>query len=90
MSEWFKLCNMKINEDGTQNIYISHRIRPPESLLTLNGRNTSFVNYKKYLGVVSDKKITWRLHITMEAKAFRAFIRTYSLSKSKCLALTLN
>jgi hypothetical protein len=30
----------------------------------------------KYLGVIFDKRITWRLHIEMiEAKAFRTFIR---------------
>jgi DUF2075 family protein len=37
----------------------------------------------KYLGVIFDKKVTWRLHIEMiEAKAFRIFIRIYSLFKS--------
>jgi hypothetical protein len=46
----------------------------PESLLTLNGRNIPFVNNVKYLGVIFDKRITWRLHIEMiEAKAFRTF-----------------
>jgi hypothetical protein len=30
-----------------------------------------------------DKRITWRMHIEMtEAKAFRTFIRIYSLCKS--------
>jgi hypothetical protein len=64
--------------------YFSHRIRAPESLLTLNGRNIPFVNNVKYLGVIFDERITWRLHIDMiEAKAFRTFIRTYSLFKSE-------
>jgi hypothetical protein len=36
----------------------------------LNRRNISFVNPVKYLGVIFDKKITWRLHIKIiEAKA---------------------
>jgi hypothetical protein len=44
--------------------------------------NIPFVNSVKYLGVSFDKKITWRLHIEMmEAKAFRTFIRVYSLFK---------
>jgi hypothetical protein len=57
------------------------------SLLTLNGRNIPFVNNVKHPGVIVDKKITWKTHhIKMiEAKAFRAFIRTYSLFKSKPL-----
>jgi hypothetical protein len=49
----------------------------------LNGQNISFVNHVKYLGVVCDKRIAWRLHIEMiEAKAFRMFIRIYSLFRS--------
>jgi hypothetical protein len=41
----------------------------------------------KYLGVVFAKRITWRLHIeTIEAKAFRTFIRIYSLFKSERLS----
>jgi hypothetical protein len=41
----------------------------------------------KYLGVIFDEKVTWRLHIEMiEAKAFRTFIRVYSLFKSERLS----
>jgi hypothetical protein len=62
-------------------------IRPPESLLTLNGWNIPFVNNVKYLDVIFDKKITQRPHIEMiEAKAFRTFIRVYSLFKSERLS----
>jgi hypothetical protein len=63
----------------TQAFYFSHRLRPPEAYLTLNRRNIPFVNHVKYLGVLFDKRITWRLHIEMiEAKAFRTFIRICS------------
>jgi hypothetical protein len=66
----------------------SHSRRPPVSPhLTLNGRDIPFVNSIKYLGVIFDKRITWRLHIQMiEAKAFRTFIRVYSLFKSERLS----
>jgi hypothetical protein len=48
----------------------------------LNGRNIPFVNHVKYLGVIFDNRITWRLHLEMiEAKAFRTFTRIYSLFK---------
>jgi hypothetical protein len=58
-----------------RDIHVSHRLRPPEAHLTLNGQNIPFVNHVKYLGVIFDKGITWRLHIEMiEAKAFRIFI----------------
>jgi hypothetical protein len=62
----------------TQAIYFSHILRPPEAHLTLNGRNIPSVIHVKHLGVIFDKRITWRLHIEMtEAKAFRTFIRIY-------------
>jgi hypothetical protein len=63
-------------------VYFSRSSRPPEFCLTLNGRNIPFVG----VGVVFDKKVTWRLHIEMmEAKALRTFIRIYSLFKSERL-----
>jgi hypothetical protein len=60
------------------------------SHLTLTGRNIPFVNSAKYLGVIFDKKVTWRLHIEMnEAKAFSTFIRLYSLFKSERLSANI-
>jgi hypothetical protein len=38
-----------------------------------------FVNSVKYLGIIFDKRMTWRLHTEkIEAKAFRTFIIPYS------------
>jgi hypothetical protein len=63
---------------------------PPEAQLTLNGRNIPFVCHMKYLGVLFDKMILWRLHIEMiEAEAFRTFIRIYSLFKSDLLSTNI-
>jgi hypothetical protein len=74
----------QINADKTRGIYFSRSRRPPESHLTLNGRDIPFVYIIKYLGVIFDKKGTWRLHIEMiEAKASRTFIRIYSLFNSE-------
>jgi hypothetical protein len=45
------------------------------------------VNDVKYLGVIFDKELTWRLHVEIiEAKAFRTFVRIYSLFKSEDLS----
>jgi hypothetical protein len=45
------------------------------------------VNSVKYLGVIFDRKVTSRLHIEIiEAKAFRTFIRFYSLFISDTLS----
>jgi hypothetical protein len=81
---------MKINEDKIQTIYFSHRIRPPEAHLTVNGRNITFVNHVKYFGVIFDKRITGRLHIEIiEAKVFRTFIRIYTLFKCERLSANI-
>jgi hypothetical protein len=78
---------MKINEGKTQAIYVSRRRRMPEDDLQPNGRNIPFVNSAKYLGVISDRRMTWRLHIEKtSAKAFGTYIRTYSIFKSKHLS----
>jgi hypothetical protein len=63
METWCERWNIKINEDKTRRIYFSRSRRPSESPLTLNGRNIPLVNSVKYLGVIFDKKVTWRLHI---------------------------
>jgi len=56
MESWCERWNLKINEDKTQAIYFSHRRRPVEAFLTLKGRQVSFVNNVKYVGVIFDKK----------------------------------
>jgi hypothetical protein len=87
METWCERWNIKINKEKTRGIYFSHSHRPPESHLTLNGRHIPVVSSVKYLGVIFDKKVTWRLRIEMiEAKAFRTFIRIYSLLKSERLS----
>jgi hypothetical protein len=90
MAAWCKHWNIKINQDKTWAIYLTRRNRPPDSLLKLNGWNFPFVNSVKYLGVLFDKRMTWRLHIQMiEAKVFRTFIRIYSLFKSERLSANI-
>jgi hypothetical protein len=90
MAAWCKHWNIKINGDKTRENYFTHRNRPPDSLLTVNGRDFPFVNSVKYRGVLFDKRMIWRLHIQMiEAKAFRTFIRIYSLFKSERLSANI-
>jgi hypothetical protein len=49
---WCERWSIKINENTTQAIYFSHRLRFPEAHRTLNERNIPFVNHAKYLGVI--------------------------------------
>jgi hypothetical protein len=72
-------------------VTLASGVQAAEVHLTLNEQNIPIVKHVKYLGVIFDKKITWRLHIgIIEAKAFRTLIRTFSLLKSERLRPTLN
>jgi hypothetical protein len=82
METWCERWNIKINEDKTRGIYFSRSRRPPDSHLTSNGRDIPFVNSVKYLGVIFDKRVKWRLYIEMiEAKAFRTLLEYIPYSK---------
>jgi hypothetical protein len=62
----------------------------PRSSTYIERMEYPFVNHVKYLGVIFDKRITWRLHLEMlEAKAFRTFIRIYSVFKSEHLSASV-
>jgi hypothetical protein len=85
MATWCK--NWTIKNQWRRAIYFSHRISPPELLLTLNGNKIHFVNSIQNLGVILDKKIIWKLNIeTVATKAYRTLIRLYSLFKSDRLS----
>jgi hypothetical protein len=65
--------------------------RSPWDVSYMNWWNISFINNIKYVNVIFNKRITWRLHTEMaEAKAFRTFIRNYSLFKIECLCANIN
>jgi hypothetical protein len=62
---WFDRWNIKINEEQTEVMYLSHRFRLREDHFTLNGRNIPFVIRANYFGVTFDRRITWSLYIKM-------------------------
>jgi hypothetical protein len=80
VGSWCQRWNIKINEGETQAIYFSKRRRMPGDDLQLNRRNIPFVNRVKYLGVIFDRRMTWRPHIEkIEAKALGTYIKTNSI-----------
>jgi hypothetical protein len=68
----------KMNEGMTRAIYFSKSPRTPGEDVQLNGRNVSFVNSGKYVGVIFDRRITWRPN-----KALGTYMRIYSVFKGK-------
>jgi hypothetical protein len=87
VESWCEHWNIKITEDKTQAIYFSHRLRLVLAHCTLNRWNTPFVNQVRYINVIFDRNITWRIHIQMiEIKVFRIFVRVYFLFRSEWLS----
>jgi hypothetical protein len=90
VKSWCDRWNIKIYEGKTQAIYFSRRLRVPEDVLQLNGRDIPFVNNVTYLGVTFDRRMTWRLHVERTAaKALPTYLRTYSLFKSERLSTNI-
>jgi hypothetical protein len=84
MELWCKHWNIKIKEEKTQAIYFFHRCIPVKASLTLKGRHTPFANHMNYLGVIFNKKFTWKLHTkTIATKALRIFLSIYPILKSE-------
>jgi hypothetical protein len=70
-----------VHSYATARLTRSHGKEHPRNNKGIVG-NITFLKHIKYLSVIFDKRITLRLHMEMtEAKAFRTFIRLYSLFK---------
>jgi hypothetical protein len=79
--------HIKVNEDKDPGHILFSQTWTGWGSLTLKGRNIPFVKEVKYLGVIFDRKVTWRCHtVTIATKALRTFIRIYSLLKSERLS----
>jgi hypothetical protein len=63
VKSWCGCWNVKINEGKTQVIYFFKRLGVPEDILQLNGPNIPFANNVKYLDIIFNSRMTWRLHI---------------------------
>jgi hypothetical protein len=71
-------------------MYFSYRLGPLKAHLALNGWDIPVINHVKYLGVIFNKRITWRLDMEIiEAKAFRTLVRIYSLFKNEHLSANI-
>jgi hypothetical protein len=58
VKSWCERWNIKIDEGKTQAIYFPRRLRVPDDVLQLNGRNIPFANNVTYLGVTLDR-MSW-------------------------------
>jgi hypothetical protein len=85
---WCECWNIMSNKDKSREVYFSRRLRLVEACLTLKGRNIPFVKDVRYLGVIFDRRITWRPHIdSIFTKALRTFVQINVLTKSERLSI---
>jgi hypothetical protein len=83
MKSWCERWNTDTNEGKCKTINFSRRIRFPDDVLQLNGRDIPFVNNVTYLGVTFDRRMTLRRHMERTAtKALRTYVRIYSVFRS--------
>jgi hypothetical protein len=82
VNSWCEGWNIKINEGKTQAIYFYRSVGVPDGVLKLNGRDIASVKNVTYLGVIFDRRMTWRYHIERTIpKPLRTYVRTYSVFK---------
>ena len=60
---WCNINKIKINSNKTQAIIFQKRRVIPENQLTLDDVQLQWCDEIKYLGLIMDKKLTWRRHI---------------------------
>jgi hypothetical protein len=85
MGRWCECWNIKISEDKTRAIYLSHRRRPVKAYFTSRGQNIPFLNHVNTSVYCLIKKITWSMHReTIITKDFGTFTRVDSLWEMTC------
>jgi hypothetical protein len=85
--EW--ALERKIDEEETQAICFSRRLRVPEEALQMRRANIPCVNNVKYLGVFSDRRIRWWLHMERTADKALGICRIYSLLNTERLNINI-
>lgn len=83
---YYKLWKIKVNNDKTQAIFFSKRRTKqlPQIPLKAGDSNIEWSNEVKYLGLVLDKKLTYRQHVNYVAeKTLKAMRILYSMLNRK-------
>jgi hypothetical protein len=79
--------NIKINGEKAQANYFSHR-RTSGNFSYIERKANTYANHVKYLGVILDKKITWKVHTeTIPIAALRMFLSIYPILKIERLSV---
>lgn len=84
---WCDLWRIRLNETKTAAVFFSRSNKYPIRL-TINNTTVEWSNETTYLGVVLDRKLTWKSHVThTRAKATGASVTIDKLFKNDSLAI---
>ncbi|GFW21863.1 RNA-directed DNA polymerase from mobile element jockey [Trichonephila clavipes] len=79
---WFSVWKIALNTTKTEAVFFTQRRPPPET--TLQNQRIPWSQHTKYLGVIIDKNLTFRQHITYVRNKFKNATRQlYSLIGKK-------
>ncbi|GFX35375.1 RNA-directed DNA polymerase from mobile element jockey [Trichonephila clavipes] len=79
---WFSVWKIALNTTKTEAVFFTQRRPPPE--ITLQNQRIPWSQHTKYLGVIIDKNLTFRQHITYVRNKFKNATRQlYSLIGKK-------
>lgn len=76
LKEWADGEGFKISKEKTIAIHFSRR-QSKNSELRLGGKRIVYVNETKYLGMIIDRKLTWKNHIELINERCRQTVETY-------------
>ncbi|GFT93191.1 RNA-directed DNA polymerase from mobile element jockey [Trichonephila clavipes] len=77
---WFSVWKIALNSSKTEAVFFSKRHLPPPPEITLQNQRIPWSQHTKYLGVIIDKNLTFRQHITYIRDKFKDTTRKlYSL-----------
>ncbi|KAK9889042.1 hypothetical protein WA026_004323 [Henosepilachna vigintioctopunctata] len=91
LQEWFTTWCISVNSEKSQALFLSKRRHRPDEEIHLNGTPIPWTDKAKYLGVIVDRRLTWKSHIdycTARAKAVQSQLYPLINRRSKLSAAT--
>ncbi|GBO45094.1 RNA-directed DNA polymerase from mobile element jockey [Araneus ventricosus] len=76
LEDWFTKWKIQINTDKTEAVMFSYAINPPPPIKIFN-QNIPWSQQCKYLGVILDKRLTWKPYCLHIKKKFRDISRKF-------------
>ena len=74
LTSWGHTCGLKFNAEKTIAVHFSRKRKTSPYKLKLEGQEINYSNSAKYLGVVLDRKLSWREHIEQKITGARKLL----------------